>query len=94
MADDRETRDAAGDGEQLEFSDLLSHVLDKGVVVSGQVTIAVADIDLMVLDLRLLLSAMETILSRSAADGSPTVRGLAPPIPARTCPGFLGCARR
>lgn len=65
MADD--DRDTTGDGEQLELSDLLSHVLDKGVVVSGQVTIAVADIDLMVLDLRLLLSAMETMLARTGA---------------------------
>jgi len=35
-------------------------VLDKGVVISGSVTISVADIDLLVVDLRLLLTSVET----------------------------------
>lgn len=48
------------DTEQLVLGDLLNHVLDKGVVISGTVTISVADIDLLVLDLRLLLSSVET----------------------------------
>ena len=55
-------------GEQLELAGLLSHTLDKGVMVSGQVTIAVADIDLMTLDLRLLLSGVETLLRRAAGE--------------------------
>ena len=37
--------------ERLELSDLLSHVLDKGVVLKGEVMLAVADIDLVRLDL-------------------------------------------
>lgn len=48
------------DTEQLVLGDLLNHVLDKGVVISGTVTIAVADIDLLLLDLRLLLTSVET----------------------------------
>ena len=48
------------DTEQLVLGDLLNHVLDKGVVISGTVTISVADIDLLVLDLRLLLTSVET----------------------------------
>lgn len=48
------------DTEQLVLGDLLNHVLDKGVVISGSVTISVADIDLLVLDLRLLLTSVET----------------------------------
>ena len=54
---------AAGDeidDEQLVLGDLLNHVLDKGVVISGTVTISVADIDLLVLDLKLLLTSVET----------------------------------
>jgi len=35
-------------------------VLDKGVVIGGTVTISVADIDLLVLDLRVLLTSVET----------------------------------
>jgi hypothetical protein len=46
--------------EQLVLGDLLNHVLDKGVVISGTVTISVADIDLLVLDLRLLLASVES----------------------------------
>ena len=48
------------DTEQLVLGDLLNHVLDKGVVIGGTVTIAVADIDLLVLDLRVLLTSVET----------------------------------
>ena len=57
------------DTEQLVLGDLLNHVLDKGVVISGTVTISVADIDLLVLDLRLLLSSIETSM-RSGIDRS------------------------
>jgi hypothetical protein len=52
------------DAEQLVLGDLLNHVLDKGVVIGGTVTIAVADIDLVVLDLRLLLTSVETAVRR------------------------------
>ncbi len=50
--------------EQLVLGDLLNHVLDKGVVIGGTVTIAVADVDLLVLDLRLLLTSVETAMQR------------------------------
>ena len=52
------------DTEQLVLADLLNHVLDKGVVIGGTVTISVADIDLLVLDLRLLLASIETTMRR------------------------------
>lgn len=48
------------DTEQLVLGDLLNHVLDKGVVIGGTVTIAVADIDLVLVDLRVLLTSVET----------------------------------
>ena len=52
------------DDSQLVLGDLLNHVLDKGVVISGSVTISIADIDLLVLDLRLLLTSVESSLRR------------------------------
>lgn len=52
------------DNEELVLGDLLNHVLDKGVVIGGSVTISVADIDLLVLDLRLLLTSVETAMRR------------------------------
>lgn len=61
------TADIFGD-ERLELSDLLSHVLDKGVVLRGEVMLAVADIDLVRLDLGLLLTAVETAIGRGLAD--------------------------
>lgn len=55
------------DTEQLVLADLLNHVLDRGVVISGTVTISVADIDLLTLDLRLLLTSIETTMRRTDA---------------------------
>jgi hypothetical protein len=57
---------------QLVLGDLLNHVLDKGVVISGQVMISIADIDLLSLDLRLVLSSVQTALERyaSSPDGN------------------------
>jgi gas vesicle structural protein len=52
------------DGEQLVLGDLINRVLDKGVVISGHVMISVADIDLVALDLRLLLSSVQTAMDR------------------------------
>ena len=62
--------------ERLELSDLLSHVLDKGVVLKGEVMLAVADIDLVRLDLGLLLTAVETVLGRGGAIAGPERAGL------------------
>ncbi|MGI8496576.1 MAG: gas vesicle protein [Gemmatimonadaceae bacterium] len=50
-----------GASEQLVLADLLNHVLDKGVVITGEVTISVADIDLIRVGLSLFLAAVETI---------------------------------
>jgi len=60
-----ETALDVGEEEPLVLSDLLNRVLDKGVVITGEVTIAVAGVDLIRLDLRLLLVAVER-LSRGA----------------------------
>jgi len=58
--------DDALDTEQIVLGDLLNHVLDKGVVIGGTVTISVADIDLLLVDLRLLLTSVETSVRRHA----------------------------
>ena len=51
--------------EQLEESDLslletLDHVLNRGLVIAGEITIAVADIDLIFIGLNVLVSSVET----------------------------------
>jgi hypothetical protein len=57
--------DDAIDEERLVLGDLLNHVLDKGVVISGTVMISIADIDLLLVDLRLLLTSVETAMRHS-----------------------------
>lgn len=49
---------------ELVLGDLLNHVLDKGVVIAGDVTISVADIDLVRVGLSVFLSSVETIEQR------------------------------
>jgi hypothetical protein len=50
---------------QLVLGDLLNRVLDRGVVISGQIMISIADIDLLSLDLKLILTSVQTALERS-----------------------------
>lgn len=65
------------DSTQLELTDLINRVLDKGAVIAGSVTISVGDIDLIQLDLTVVLTAIETVRSaerrrrerEGAADG-------------------------
>lgn len=58
--DDEELAD-----RRLVLGDLVNRVLDKGVVISGQVMISIADIDLVSLDLRLLLTSVQTAMDRA-----------------------------
>ena len=63
---------------RVELSEVLNHILDKGVVLKGEVMLAVADIDLIKLDLGLLLSAVETAMRTPHVSGARTL-GLASP---------------
>jgi hypothetical protein len=63
---------------RVELSEVLNHILDKGVVLKGEVMLAVADIDLIKLDLGLLLSAVETAMRAPRVSGARTL-GLASP---------------
>lgn len=58
------------DSGRLVLGDLLNHVLDKGLVIGGTVTISVADIDLLLVDLRVLLTSVETVARRGIARSS------------------------
>jgi hypothetical protein len=65
---------------KVELSDVLNHILDKGVVLRGEVMLAVADIDLVQLDLGLLLTAVESAMRTPRVRGARTL-GLAAPGP-------------
>ena len=61
---DETSADEDLENRQLVLGDLLNRVLDKGVVISGQVMISIADIDLLSVDLRLILTSVQTALER------------------------------
>ena len=63
---------------RVELAEVLTHVLNKGVVLRGEVMLAVADIDLVKLDLGLLLTAVETAMRYPLAAGRSADLGLAP----------------
>ena len=55
----------SGSGDSLEEQELslletLDHVLNRGLVIAGEITISVADIDLIFLGLNVMLSSVET----------------------------------
>ena len=68
------------DGERLEENELslletLDHVLNRGLVISGEITIAVADVDLIFVGLNVLVSSVETaheVMRRRAVGGDET----------------------
>jgi hypothetical protein len=45
---------------ELSLLETLDHVLNRGLVITGEITISVADIDLIFLGLNVLLSSVET----------------------------------
>jgi len=47
--------------KDVTLLEILDRVLDKGVVISGDAVISVADVDLIYLGLKVLLSAVETM---------------------------------
>ncbi len=74
-----EQRRLAGNApaERIALVDLLDRVLADGVVVTGDITLSVADVDLVTISLRALLSSVSTLTGQvGRADDS------ANPVPA------------
>jgi hypothetical protein len=53
--------------EAVTLADLLDRVVDRGVVVSGDVVISLAGVDLIYLNVRLLLCSAERLSARAEA---------------------------
>lgn len=51
----------ARDDEDITLLDLLDRLIDRGVVLTGDLTISVADVDLILLSLNLLFASVERI---------------------------------
>ncbi|HSJ30917.1 MAG TPA: gas vesicle protein [Longimicrobiales bacterium] len=50
--------------DELALVDLVNRVLDKGAVISGDITISVAGVDLIYLGLNVILSSIESMRGR------------------------------
>ncbi|MCS6882488.1 MAG: gas vesicle protein GvpJ [Oscillochloridaceae bacterium] len=65
---------------EVTLLDLLDRILDKGVIISGDITISVANVDLIYLGLRLLLTSVDNLpTSRAGQGGGDTWCPHAPP---------------
>lgn len=53
--------ESAVEDEEISLVDLVDHVLNKGVVLVGEATIAIADVDLIFLGLNVVLASVETV---------------------------------
>lgn len=51
---------------EVSLLELLDRILDKGVVIAGDLVISVADIDLIYLGLKVILTSVETMEKHSA----------------------------
>jgi hypothetical protein len=56
--------------KDVTLLEILDRVLDKGVIISGDIVISVADVDLIYLGLKVLLSSVETM---EKLRGSPVI---------------------
>ena len=48
------------EGNELSLLETLDHVLNRGLVIAGEITISVADIDLIFIGLNVMVSSVET----------------------------------
>ena len=58
--------------DELTLTELVNRVLDKGALISGEVIISVAGIDLVFLGLQLFVSSVENMQRRIGSSGSGT----------------------
>jgi hypothetical protein len=64
-------RDELAPDEQLTLAEIVNRVLDRGAVLSGEVTISVAGVDLVYLGLHVILTSVESARGRLGFPGLP-----------------------
>ncbi len=62
--------DAALRVQEVTLIDLLDRIIDHGVVLAGDVTLSVADVDLIYLGLRVLLAPVERLPELMTREGA------------------------
>jgi hypothetical protein len=70
-AEPRPARGPAVPAERIALVDLLDRVLAGGVVVAGEVTLSVADVDLVTVSLRALVTSVSALAGPAADAGEP-----------------------
>ncbi len=65
-------------GARVALIDLLDRLLDEGVVVAGDLTLSLADVDLVYLGLRVLLCAPDKRDELQSKAGQPVAIGMTP----------------
>jgi len=60
----------ADNNREVALVDLLDRVLAGGVVISGDITLSIADVDLVVISLRTLVSSVGSLLDEIATERS------------------------
>jgi hypothetical protein len=58
--------DLAYPAERVSLVDILDRVLAGGVVVTGEITLSIADVDLVVISLRALLTSVSALMEPEA----------------------------
>jgi gas vesicle protein GvpA/GvpJ/GvpM family len=64
--------------QRIALVDLLDRLLAGGVVISGDVTLAIADVDLVTISLRALIASVTSALKHGAGAGTPASDATAP----------------
>jgi hypothetical protein len=59
------------DNDEVSLLETLDHVLKRGLVISGEITISIADIDLIYLGLNVILASVDTIDKLLSNRGEP-----------------------
>jgi hypothetical protein len=63
---------------EVSLLELLDRILDKGVVIAGDLVISVADIDLIYLGLKVILTSVETMEKHTAHYSLSAAAGVSP----------------
>lgn len=69
--------DSAARVQEVTLLDLLDRIIDHGVILSGDATLSVANVDLIYLGLRVLLAPVEKLPELMAAGASAECSGVA-----------------
>jgi len=62
--------DVYDDNRRLALVDLLDRVLAGGVVISGEITLSLADVDMVQISLRTLISSVSALMPQTATEAA------------------------